>query len=77
MLTLRQGVREILLEHLVRWGTAKDLLWGEAYRLAAIEEARRQAAAMRIQGMARGRLARNTLKAKHAYAAMIQSVARM
>lgn len=77
MLTLRQGVKEVLLEHLIHWGTAKDLLWGEAYRLASIEEARRQAAAMRIQGLGRGKLARNDLNMRHAMATKIQSVARM
>jgi hypothetical protein len=77
MLTLRQGVKELLMEHLIRWGTAKDLLWGEAYKMAVVEEARRQAAASRIAGLGRGLLARNRLDRLHAFATKIQSIARM
>jgi hypothetical protein len=77
MLTVRQGVRELLTEHLIRWGTAKDICWGEAVRLAAVEEARRQAAAMRIQGMLRRKLSEHRMAEVHAAAARIQSVCTM
>jgi hypothetical protein len=77
MLTKRQAVSELLLEHMIKWGTAKDISWGEAKRLAAVEEARRQAAAMRIQGLGRSRLARNMLLSRNATATKIQSVCRM
>jgi hypothetical protein len=77
MLTARQGVKELLTEHLVKWGTAKDICWGEAKRLAAVEEARRQAAAMRIQGMLKRKLSQARMAKVHERAALIQSVCRM
>jgi hypothetical protein len=77
MLTMRQGIQELLMEHLIKWGTAKDICWGEAKRLAAVEEARRQCAAMRIEGMLRRRLSNNRMAKINAHATKIQSVCKM